>query len=804
MKISLNWLKRYIDIEPEVEGLVDTFTSLGFEVESVESTGLMRQSSLVVGEIQKIEQHPNADKLSVCQVCVGVNDSRQIVCGAKNFKLFDHVPVALPGTILPRDIKITESTLRGIPSKGMMCSGRELGIGEDHSGLLILDKLTTIGAVLHDVIDIENDTIFDLSVTSNRGDCLSYLGIARELGCKLNLPVKFPAHGSPIPEKRTDLVADVVVQSDDCSGYYGFCLAGVKVGPSPEWIARDLQASGIKSINNVVDICNWVMLETGNPLYAFDVAKIKGNTLTIRHASNNESILGLDNRVHELNERVTVIADNERPLVIAGIIGSKDAEIDSSSTDILIESACFNSAAIMRASRMLNIFTDSSYRFARTVDGASCKSAGERALNLIVELCGGRYVQYSPAREYRAVSKTIIITDEFISNKLGFSIDHEIIHNILERLGFEVRDDGIGFTVIVPNFRSDIESPIDIVEECLRVYGTDKIPYGPVVSKSTHRKDHKAFTFSAAVRQMLSEHGFYECYNYSLISSEVVHNLLGEEPFVNIANPLSADQACYRQSLLPGLLNTLRTNIQNGNLDSRFFEIGKIATKTNDKINEYLAVSFVISEEPLSRTINPKNITFTDVKRWCFGVVKHCAAPEQVKLQTIQNSTLWQPGYSAEYVQLARSGIEVRVGLLNKRSLKQMFDIKENIFGAEIIISDTVFGRKSAIKSYSPFSQFPRVVKDISVIVDHDEQSGEVKHVLEKIAKKSVNGSVNIEHISLFDVYTGERINHNKKALGFEISFRSNEKTLTDNEVQKSFDYIQNEITKFYEIRKIS
>lgn len=802
MKVSLNWLRRYVDVE--ADGLVGIFTALGLEVEGVKSVGVVRQDTLVVGEIQKIEPHPDADKLSVCRVCVGENDVRQIVCGAKNFKLYDHVPVALPGAILPGGVKIVESKLRGVLSQGMMCSGRELEIGSDHSGLLILDKSTAVGTILHDAIEVSNDVIFDLSVTSNRGDCLSYLGIARELGCKLRLPVKVPAESSLKCDVEQALVRNISIETDDCPCYYGFCISGVKIGQSPDWIVRDLQASGLNSVNNVVDICNWVMLETGNPLHAFDVNKIKDRSFTVRPAHNGESLLGLDGKPHVLNDRITVIADAERPLVVAGIMGSIDAEIDDSSTDIMLESACFSPAAIMQSSRMLNLSTDSSYRFSRSVDGSACKHSCERAVEMILSLCGGKLVQYIPAKEFRHEKRIITVTDKFIADKLGFEIEHDVVRDILSRLGFTLEEIEGGFGLIIPNFRPDIERPIDIVEECLRVYGTDKIPSTPVIAKGEHRHDHKAFTFSSESRRTLSEHGFFECYNYSLVSSETIRNLLGSDPLVGIKNPMSADQECYRQSLLPGLLDTLRLNIQNGNSEGRFFEIGKIVTQFGEQVNECLAVSFIASEEPFGWTLNPHKIGFEYIKRTCFAVLGHCVNTDQVKFSLIKSGNLWQPEYSAEYSQLGRSGLDVRCGLLNKRSLRQFFDIKQNIWAAEMVIADPVFLRKNSTKTYKPFSQFPRVTKDISVIVDRDEPAGEVKYLLEKIAKKSVSGSTNIEYVALFDIYTGERVDQRKKALGFEISFRSNEKTLTDVEVQHAFDHIQNELLKFYEIRKIS
>ncbi|MDR3274306.1 MAG: phenylalanine--tRNA ligase subunit beta [Puniceicoccales bacterium] len=804
MKIGLNWLKRYVDVDVGVGALSDILTSLGFEVEGIEHIGLPRQSTLVVGEIREIEQHPNADKLSVCRVCVGKDDVRQIVCGAKNFKLLDHVPVALPWTVLPGGVNIGDSTLRGVQSDGMMCSGRELGIGNDHSGLLILDRTTPVGANLHDVLNILSDVIFDLGITANRGDCLSYVGIARELACKLGKQLQLPPFKIPEISRPAECIGNIEVESDNCSCYYAFCVEGVKIGPSSDWLVDDLKSSGMKSINNVVDICNWVMLETGNPLHAFDLSKIADRKLNIRYAGDGESVLGLDGKKHALNRDVTVIADSKRPLVIAGIIGSIDAEVDGSTTDILIESARFNSAAIMRSSRTLGISTDSSHRFARSVDACACEHAGNRVVGMVLDMCGGEYVQKSVARECSHRPLEMKVGHEFITRHLGFGIGGEYISKILSALGFDAKFSGGVFDITVPSHRHDVALPIDIVEECLRVYGTDKIPGGAVRLTSVRRNDAKPHSFCAKTRQLLANHGFFECYNYSLGDSALLEALYGEGSCINLSNPLLSDQNCYRESLIPGLLSTLRFNIQNGNFDGQFFEIGKVGIKIDGEFNECLAVSLIALESSLDRTFpDPHAVNFCHTKKLCFDVLGNILDTKQIDLRAILDSKIWQPEYAAEYCHLSRSGINVRCGLLNKRTLKSFFDLKRSVLAAEVIIADSVFERKSAKCFYKPFSQFPRISKDISLVVPNGELAGDVRHVLEKCVKKFLVPHVEMEYVKMFDIYSGERIGSDRKALGFEIGFRSSERTLTDEEVQRLFDASQRELDEFYAMRKL-
>jgi phenylalanyl-tRNA synthetase beta chain len=546
------------------------------------------------------------------------------------------------------------------------------------------------------------------------------------------------------------------------------------------------------------------MLETGNPMHAFDLHKIAGLELNIRHAKDGESIAGLDCKKHDLNCGVTVIADSKRPLVIAGMIGSIDAEIDDTTTDILIECACFDSAAIMHSSRDLGISTDSSNRFSRSVDACACEQAGNRAIGMILDICGGEYVHRDVAKRHAHTPVEFSITREFIANKLGFAIDCKYILHILSALGFDVRLDGDVFAITVPSHRHDITIPADIVEECLRVYGTDKIPESAVKLSSVHRNDAEPFIFCRKVRRLLANRHFFECYNYSLADAVQVEALCGKGNCIKLRNPLLLDQNCYRPSLIPGLLSTLRFNIQNGNFDGHFFEVGKVAVKVGDRFSEYLAVALIALEKSLDRSITGVcEVNFNCVKKMCFDILASVLDTEQINFQVISDSKVWHPGYAAEYCQLPHLGVDIKCGLINKKTLKSFFDLKPNIWAAEIIIADSVLAKKSVKHTYKPFSQFPRVSKDISIVVPEEEFAGNVQWTLKKCVLKSLTPGVNLEYIKLFDIYSGESVGPGKKAFGFEISFRSNEWTLTDREVQFLLNASRCELEKIYEIRRI-
>jgi phenylalanyl-tRNA synthetase beta chain len=378
------------------------------------------------------------------------------------------------------------------------------------------------------------------------------------------------------------------------------------------------------------------------------------------------------------------------------------------------------------------------------------------------------------------------------------------IVNALSALGFVVKFNSGVFYVSIPSHRHDIESPMDIVEECLRVYGTDKIKTSAVNLASIHRNDANSYIFCKKARQLLADNGFYESYNYSLVHSDLLLSVCDEEACLKLDNPFSSDQNCYRSSILPGLLSVLRLNIQNGNFDDKFFEIGKVAVKMDGSFSECLSIGFIVFEDGLDRVVDDTaKINFLQAKKLCLDILANVIEIGPIDLQVMKHSKIWQLGHSAEFCHLPRLGIDVRCGLLNKKALKSSFDLKGDILAAEIIIADKIFGKKITKPMYRQFSQFPRISKDISVIVSRDELSGNVLRVIKECAKKNVSSNVDIEYVKLFDIYIGEHVGVGKKALGFEISFRSFERTLVDSEVRSSFEAIQRELAEFYEIRKI-
>ena len=495
MKISYNWLKNYIDLDPvehSPECLQEVLPLLGFDIEEIEKLGPPQLDKVVVGQVLEYVQHPDADRLRCCKVSTGnEGEVHDIVCGAKNFNKGDKVMVALPGAVLPGDFKIKASKFRGQPSAGMMCSAKELQIGQDHDGIMIIDHDAALGTPVNELYT-DADTVLKLEITPNRVDVLSHIGVARELAAKFGLAVKYPKVNVSKENASAGeaLFSGVEVSAPEvCPHYTAICIKGVKVGPSPKWLKDAIEGTGQRSINNVVDVTNYVLHETCQPLHAFDAAKIKGNKLVVRMASEGEQITTLDEVERKLTSKMAVIADAERPLVIAGVMGSLDAEVEETTTDIVIEAAYFSPTSIRATARKLNLSSDSSYRFERGVDPKGVTHASLRAVDLLLEVAGGTVD--GKLIEEGAESPTISEVKLYparVRNFIGFDISDAEMQAVLESLGLGVSihdeaDGRVRWEVTIPSYRQDLQRDVDLIEEIIRVYGTEEIPESEVIAR---------------------------------------------------------------------------------------------------------------------------------------------------------------------------------------------------------------------------------------------------------------------------------------------------------------------------------
>ncbi len=807
MKVSQQWLRRYIDLDRSREEIEEALTLIGFEVEGVEEIGLSLLDKVVVGEVLSSEPHPNADRLTVCEVSVSEDgETKSIVCGAKNYQVGDRVPVALAGAVLPGNFKIKKSKLRGVPSDGMMCSARELQLGDDHRGLLILKDRPAVGTPINEVFP-DTDLVFDIEVTPNRPDCLSHLGIARELSARFGLPIDFPEIvGRSNPETAQTLpplLDKVIVEvPDKCPHYRAYCIWGVRIGPSPQWMQRLLKSSGLRPINNVVDITNFVLLELGQPLHAFDASKIRGGKLVIRQAVRGEEIVTLDDKRRVLAPPMTVIADAERALVVAGIMGSIDAEVDDSTVDLVLEAAYFNPSNIRSTSRRLNLVSDSSYRFARGIDPKGTEFGALRAIDLILEIAGGK-LEGPPfvVGEPPLVEREIEIGPRFIRSRLGFDVEDSSIGEVFEALGLYVQirrhaDGSIYWNVGIPSFRLDLERPIDLVEEFLRIYGTDNIPTARAVAPGLLHKDDPVDVFKRKSTAYLCDRHFNECVNYSMRSAEEVDLWFSHAAAstLQLANPLASDQSHLRPSLIPCLLDSLRLNRNRGNNPLRLFETGNVWRERDGRLWELFSVAFLMVQDSGSgQWIERQPPDFFQVAGTVRNLLRLAGAEaDALPFETIETEDSWQEGHAASIFDYAL-GYQAKAGILNYSMLKK-WDIKGTVLAGAVYLRPAFLRNLRSRPAHRPISQYPPITKDLALMVDESLAAEKVKNALESAAREAAAGAFLVESISVFDVYRGKELPEGKKSLAFNLVFRSLQRTLTDEEVNRAFDAIQKSI----------
>ncbi|WOO42076.1 phenylalanine--tRNA ligase subunit beta [Rubellicoccus peritrichatus] len=795
MKISLNWLKDYISLTATAEEVAEALPMLGLEVEATEQFGMPPMENLVVGEVLSREQHPNADRLGVCQVKTSADEEpRQIVCGATNYKVGDRIPVALPGCRLPGDFKIKKSKLRGVESHGMMCSAKELGLGNDHEGLLILSDRPEIGTPMNEVFP-DNDTVFEIELTANRGDCLGQIGVARDLAAYFDLEVALPQVAAHVAEGE-GLISGVDVSTDNCPYYTVWSIRGVKITESPGWLKRRLEAVGLRPINNVVDVTNYVLMETGQPLHAFDSKKIAGGKLIVRQATAAEKITTLDEKEHKLDERDMVIADTEKPLVIAGVMGSLAAEVDDTTTDVVLESAWFKPGSVRGTSRRHNIHTDSSYRFARDVDPAGVDLWGRRAIDLILQLAGGEVSGPCLVHgEAPRGDRVIEIDAAYVRRVCGYDATEEQIVEVFTSLGFVVRDrKSGGWAVTVPSFRPEVDRPIDLVEEFVRIHGTRNIPARPVKATGLHRHDAPLAVFNHKAQDLLSAKQFQECCHYSLCDADQLKtsgSSDAEEKSLSLANPLTSEMSHIRSSLIPGLLNALRLNRSRGNVVRRLFETGQVFRGGEGELTELGSVAFLIAvDEPERTWLEREKPDFFTAKSLVDEVATLTGVSE-LGWKSLVDSTYWQDGHAAE---AQSDGVQVKAGLLSIEMLKAQ-NIEGLVLAGEIIFNnESLKDTTSSTAHFQPFSDYPASERDLALVVDQAEPAVDVVTRFEAAAQAAAGDAFTAEKVAVFDVYSGKGLPEGKKSLGLSIAFRAADRTLKEKEVNTAFDKIQTEM----------
>ena len=774
MKLPLSWLKDYMNTDG-IDNATYThmLTMSGSMVEGIENPA-EEIKNVVVGKILKIEKHPDADKLVVCQVDIGEGESVQIVTGAKNVFEGAFVPVAKHKSSLPGGVKITKGKLRGVLSCGMMCSVNELGMSDEPAdGILILPDDVTPGADITEVLGLD-ESVAEFEITSNRPDCMSIIGLARESAATFNREFKIPeVKATGNSENVNDYASAEIAAPELCSRFIGRVIKNVKIAPSPEWMQKRLKACGIRAINNVVDITNYIMLEYGQPMHAYDLDHVEGHKIIVRRAEEGELLETLDDQPRTLQNSMIAIGDEKRAIGVAGVMGGANSEVCDTTVTVMFESACFNAVAVRRGAKALGMRTDASALFEKGLDPENCLPAIQRACELMEQLGAGEVVggmiDIYPVKKEQTV---LPFEPDKMNRFLGLEVSAAEMKEILARLEFEVKDD----KVYVPTFRGDIESMADIAEEVARIYGYDKIPTtmmkGCVTVGGKSKKQH----LEDVIRDSLTAVGLYEVTTYSFIDPKENDMILMPQEddrrnMVRISNPLGEENSVMRTDMLSSVLKVLRTNFSRRNAEAGIFEIGSVYIPKEEQVlpdeNQIVAVGMY------------GGCDFYDIK----GKVENMLADLNIndyEFITCKDNPSFHPGRCAHiYAGGKFLGI---IGQIHPK-VAANFKIGVETYCA-LLDFNVLLSGYTTDRQYKTLPKFPATSRDIAVILDKNINVGEVI----KIIESNRNGI--LESYSLFDVYEGEQVGDGKKSVAYSLLFRAEDRTLTDKEVNEVMDKI--------------
>lgn len=781
MKAPLSWLKEYVDIDCTAEQLKDKLFSCGFEVEDMIYVA-KHIDRIVTCKILSIEKHPDADKLSVTQVDAGEYGTLQIITAATNIFVGAIVPVALDNSTLANGEKIRTGKLRGLPSYGMFCSGEELGITDDWydgasvHGILIFKEDYPLGASVKEILELE-DVVFDINVTANRPDCQSILGLAREVAAVLGKPLKMPnlnyVCDKNLSTKKTITVKDE--SYDLCPRYMAHYVSDIRIEQSPRWLKRRLASMGLRSINNIVDITNYVLLEIGQPMHAFDLSNLVDNTIVIRRANQGEKIVTLDEKEFELTNENLVICDAVKPVALAGIMGGLNSEIKGTTKDVVFECARFARDNIRKSSKALGQRTDASSRYEKGVDYYSVDVGLKRALNLISELkCGNIACDCYDLYEGEIKERVLNTTITKVNGVLGIDVPKDKIIDILERLTFDVKVDGDNISVKVPLYREDMESYPDIAEEIIREYGYDYItPTLLKTSAITNGGLTDAQKTHEQLKNLLVGYGFNEMINYSFVS-EKEYDLFGldktsdQYKFIKLLNPLGEDVAVMRTSLLPSAVRAACYNLTRKNNEGRLFEFAKVYNAEQlpliDKLPKENEIISMVTFGENEDFFTLKGVVESIVENFCFGKNVEFVATKKPFLHPTRGAEIIVDGNVIGYL-----------GQIHPRIIEEL-DAEKPVYGCEIYYTELTkcFNDKIVVK---PISKFPIVERDLAVLVDESVSCADVVNAIKK------KGGKCLENVKLFDIYQGAQVGVGKKSMAFNLVFVAEDRTLNVEEV---------------------
>ncbi|WP_020208982.1 phenylalanine--tRNA ligase subunit beta [Gilvimarinus chinensis] len=784
MKVSESWLREWINPEVDTQTVVDQLTMAGIEVDATEPVA-GEFSGVYVGQIVRIEQHPDADKLRVCQVAGHPEGGEvQVVCGAPNARAGLKIPFATVGAKLPGDFKIKKAKLRGVESFGMLCAQTELQAGDDDDGLWELAEDAPVGTELRDYLNL-NDTVIEVDITPNRGDCLSVRGLARELGVINRHPVR-AVSAEPVAASIKDELPVTLSAGDACSRYLGRVIRGVDVSaPSPLWLQEKLRRSGVRSIDAVVDVTNYVLLELGQPMHAFDLEKIDGG-IKVREAQQGEKLVLLDEQEVELSAGTLLIADDAKPLAMAGIMGGLASSVTSATKDIFLESAFFNPLAIAGRARGYGLHTDSSHRFERGVDYQLAREAIERATALLLDIVGGQAGPVTEAvNEHLPQIAKVELRRERIASGLDIELADSDVEDMLTRLGFAVTPTDSGWLTTAPSWRFDVSIEADLLEELARIYGYNRLPTKVPDQSMAIKPYTESRVKLSSLRRHLIARDFQEVVTYSFIDPKLAAQFEPEVDPVALQNPISADMAVMRTSLMPGLVSVLRYNLNRQQQRLRLFESGQKFVPGPSGVAQTPTLAGLIYG-PLAGenwADDSRKVDFYDLKGDVESLLGVTGQASELQFQAGSHPAL-HPGQTAT-VSLAGKTIGV-VGAIHP-VLQGELDLPDGVFVFELELDALLDAR---IPAFTPLSKFPAVRRDLALLVDKDLPAESL------LASIKNNAGEHLTDLKVFDLYMGKGIDPHRKSLALGLTFQHPSRTLNDDEINGFIKSVVDDVTQ--------
>ncbi len=782
MQISEAWLREYVNPEISTEQLVEQLTMAGLEIDSVTQAAAIF-SGVVIGEVLSMQQHPDADRLRVCRVAVGEAEPLQIVCGASNVRVGLKIPAALIGAVLPGDFKIKKSKLRGEESFGMLCSEKELGLAADANGLMELADNAPVGTDIRDYLSL-NDNIIEVDLTPNRADCLSVEGVARELAIlnKLDLSV-LQIETSTIT--HSDTVSVSVETPESCPRYLGRLLKGINAkAETPLWMRERLRRSGVRSLNAVVDVTNYVLIELGQPLHAFDAAKLTGN-INVRISKADESITLLNGQTIKLDTETLIIADDKRALALAGVMGGSDSAVTDETQDVFLECAFFTPKSIAGKARKFGLHTDSSHRFERGVDPNLQHRAIERATQLIIEIAGG---SIGPITELTTEATlptrpSVLLRRIRLEKTLGIVLENDQVVDIFQRLGMAVQTQADGWSVTPPGFRFDIVIEADLIEEVARIFGYNNIPNSSLLMRTELGKAPETVLNLDRVKDLLVDRGYQEAITYSFVDEEIQQAVAPADELIRLKNPISSDLSVMRTTLWCGLLKAALHNTHRQHHRVRFFESGlrfinKDGAMQQQKMFAGLTLGSAYSEQ---WGVASRKIDFFDVKADVQALFD--LAEGEVQFVASQHSAL-HPGQTAEILSLQGEKIGW-LGMLHPTLEKQLgFDTQVFLFELDL---DLMLNKP--LPTFKPLSKYPSVRRDIALIVKEEVCVSEIINCIKWCAEQA------LQNIVIFDIYRGKGVEEGSKSVAVSLILQDFSQTLTDSQIDAIFSTLLDNLT---------